>query len=72
MSHQTILKIDASGRKSGSVTRELTDALVTRFLDASPDARVLTRDVSTGLPVIDEDWIGANFTDPAERSAGSA
>jgi len=70
MSHQTILKIDTSGRRSGSVTRELTDALVTTFLDVSPDARVLTRDVSTGLPVIDEDWIGANFTDPAERSPG--
>ncbi|MBD1547486.1 FMN-dependent NADH-azoreductase [Roseibium aggregatum] len=69
MSHQTILKIDTSGRKDGSVTRELSDVLVTKLLEGAPDARVLTRDVSTGLPVIDEAWIGANFTDPAERNA---
>lgn len=65
----TILKIDASARKAGSMTRELTDALVTRLLDTHPAARVLTRDVAAGLPVVDEAWIGANFTDPAERTS---
>ncbi|MCY1705544.1 FMN-dependent NADH-azoreductase [Pannonibacter sp. SL95] len=65
----TILKIDASARKAGSMTRELTDTLVTRLLDTHPSARVLTRDVSAGLPVVDEAWVGANFTDPAERSS---
>ncbi|MFN7166832.1 MAG: FMN-dependent NADH-azoreductase [Pannonibacter sp.] len=65
----TILKIDASARKAGSMTRELTDTLVTRLLDTHPSAGVLTRDVSAGLPVVDEAWVGANFTDPAERSS---
>jgi FMN-dependent NADH-azoreductase len=65
----TILKIDASARKAGSMTRELTDTLVTRLLDIHPSAGVLTRDVSAGLPVVDEAWVGANFTDPAERSS---
>ncbi len=65
----TILQIDASARKTGSVTRELTGALVTQLLNKAPDATVLTRDVSQGLPFIDEDWVGANFTDPAERTA---
>lgn len=66
---ETILKIDASARKEGSVTRQLTDLLVAGLLENAPAARVLTRDVAGGLPVIDEVWIGANFTDAAERSA---
>lgn len=66
---ETVLKIDASARKEGSVTRQLTDQLVTGLLERAPGARVLARDVAGGLPVIDEDWIGANFTDTAERSA---
>ncbi len=68
-SGSTILQIDASARKTGSVTRELTSAMVTQLLDKSPDAKVLTRDVSQGLPFLDEDWVGANFTDSAERTA---
>ncbi|NBN63341.1 FMN-dependent NADH-azoreductase [Pannonibacter tanglangensis] len=65
---KTILKIDASARKAGSMTREMTDTLVARLLASDADARVLTRDVSAGLPVVDEAWIAANFTDPAERT----
>jgi FMN-dependent NADH-azoreductase len=65
----TILQIDASARKTGSVTRELTETLVKTLVRSDPDAKVLTRDVSQGLPFLDEEWVGANFTDPAERSA---
>jgi FMN-dependent NADH-azoreductase len=65
----TILQVNASARKSGSVTRELSDSLVTRLLSKTPEAKVITRDLSQGLPFIDEDWVTANFTDPAERSA---
>lgn len=68
-SGNTILQINASARKTGSVTRELTEALVTQLLAKSPEANVITRDVSQGLPFLDEDWVGATFTDPAERSA---
>lgn len=65
----TILQIDASARKAGSVTRELTQSLVTRLLDKSSEAKVISRDVSQGLPFLDEDWVGATFSDPAERTA---
>jgi FMN-dependent NADH-azoreductase len=65
----TILQINASARKTGSVTRELTETLVTRLLGRSADTKVISRDVSQGLPFLDEDWVGATFTDPAERSA---
>ena len=66
---RTILQIDASARKTGSVTRELTQTIVENLIKDDPDARVLERDISQGLPFLDEDWVGANFTDPAERSA---
>lgn len=66
---KTVLKIDASARKDGSVTRQLTEELVTSLLQSNPDTKVLTRDVSAGLPFVDEAWIGANFTDAGERSA---
>ncbi|POF29585.1 FMN-dependent NADH-azoreductase [Roseibium marinum] len=69
MSKPVILQIDASARKAGSVTRELTGAIATQLLNRSPDAKVLIRDVSQGLPFLDEEWVGANFTDPAERTA---
>lgn len=65
----TILRIDASARKTNSVTRELTSALVKRLTDKDPNAKILTRDVSAGLPFLDEEWVGANFTDPSERNA---
>lgn len=59
---RSILRIDASARRDGSVSRDLADRIVARFGDG---VTVTTRDLATGLPLIDEAWIGANFT-PAE------
>lgn len=59
-----ILRIDASMRRDGSTTRMLSDELVEAL---APDA-VVTRDLADGIDLIDEAWIGANFTDPAERT----
>jgi FMN-dependent NADH-azoreductase len=64
-----ILRIDASMRQTGSVTRALTDKLVTRLRTTSPGAEVTRRDLADGVPMVDESWIGANFTDPAERDS---
>jgi len=64
----TILHIDASARKTDSVTRELTEILVKSLVDKDPAAKVVSRDVSQGLPFLDEEWVGANFTDPVDRS----
>lgn len=62
---QTILHIDASARRDGSVTRDLT----ARIVDALPAARVITRDLAdTALPQISEDWVGANFTQIDKRT----
>jgi FMN-dependent NADH-azoreductase len=61
MTH-SILRIDASARRDGSVSRDLSDRIIARFAEAN----VTARDLAEGLPLIDEDWVGANFT-PAEQ-----
>ena len=64
---KTILRIDASMRREGSVSRDLTDTLIAQISDA--DTRVITRDLLDNPPgFVNETWIGANFTDPAERT----
>jgi len=61
----SILRIDASARRTDSVSRNLADRIVARF----PNADVTMRDLAPGLPLIDETWIAANFTPQDERSA---
>lgn len=56
-----VLRIDTSARTSGSISRDLTDRVVAK-LGAKA---VVTRDLASGLPQVDETWIGANFT-PAD------
>lgn len=63
MTH-SILRIDASARREGSVSRDLSDRIIARFSDAT----VITRDLAAGLPLINETWVGANFTPKDGRS----
>lgn len=63
-----ILRIDASGRRDGSTSRTLGDDLLDRLRAAHPEARVRARDLSDGLPFVDQAWIEANQTDPEARS----
>ena len=60
----TILRIDASARHTGSVSRDLADRIIARL----GDAKVITRDLATPLPLLDEAWIGANFTPAHDRT----
>ncbi|KMW60516.1 FMN-dependent NADH-azoreductase [Candidatus Rhodobacter oscarellae] len=66
MTH-AILRIDASARRTGSISRGLLDRLIARY-EAEGGAQVTTRDLADALPHIDETWIGANFTPAADRS----
>ncbi|GGH37111.1 FMN-dependent NADH-azoreductase [Cribrihabitans marinus] len=61
----TVLHIDASARRQGSVTRSLSQRIVTRL---APD-RIIRRDLTTALPQITGDWIAANQTPADQRSA---
>ncbi|MFT6541519.1 MAG: FMN-dependent NADH-azoreductase [Maricaulis maris] len=61
-----ILRVDASMRREGSVTRQLADALTGRLTASQPNATLTRRDLADNAPAfIDESWIGANFT-PAD------
>ena len=62
-----ILRIDASGRMTNSVTRGLTD-LAIDHLSSIGQVQVVSRDLKDGLPFVDEAWIGANFTPADQRS----
>lgn len=62
-----ILRIDASARKAGSITRQLADAVIDQ-LSAKGGVQITSRDVSAGVPFIDEEWVNANFTAVEARS----
>ncbi len=66
---RTALHLDTSARLEGSVTRDLT----ARIVRGLAPARVLRRDLArTPVPQIDADWVAANFTAPADRTAAQA
>ena len=67
--NRTILRIDASARKTGSVSRDLVGKIVSRI----DGARVITRDLADmPVPQIDEAWITASFTPSDQRTEEQA
>lgn len=64
---ENILRIDASGRKTGSVSRKLATSAVDH-LASKRAVKVQLRELSDGLPFVDEAWIGANFTPADQRT----
>lgn len=65
---QRILRVDASMRRAGSVSRDLGDKLIDALRRGASVTEVAGRDLADGIALIDEDWIGANFTDAAART----
>ncbi|MDD9718897.1 NAD(P)H-dependent oxidoreductase [Dinoroseobacter sp. PD6] len=61
----SVLRIDSSPRSTSSVSRQLGDRILARL----GAAQVVSRDITAGLAAVDADWIGANFTPEAERTA---
>ena len=69
---KTLLRIDASGRETRSVTRGMTQRFVDRWQAASPDGRVVRRDVGLEPPAtVSEAWIASVYTPDAERDAAA-
>lgn len=64
-----ILEVSASGRRSDSVSRALTQDLIDALQRRSGAVVVTRRDLAEGIPHVDEAWIRANFTPAEERSA---
>ncbi len=65
---KSILRLDASMRKTGSYSRNLSDKLI-KQLTSEKNSKVTIRDLAEGIPLIDENWIKANFTSVDERTA---
>ena len=64
-----VLRVDASARVEGSVTRQLADRLLAGLAARVDGVSLIRHDVARGLPFVDADWVAANFTDPDARSA---
>ena len=59
-----VLNIQASARHDGSVTRQLSDKILTEI---AAD-QTITRDLATGLPLLNAAWLAANFTLADDRT----
>ncbi|MBU3068836.1 NAD(P)H-dependent oxidoreductase [Aestuariicella sp. G3-2] len=69
----TLLHIDASARKSRSITRSLGTAFKTQWLSANAEDKFIYRDVGSAPPeFIGESWIDAAFTPENERTEEQA
>ena len=65
-----ILEVTASGRHSGSVSRMLAGEVVDSLEAREGDVAITRRDLAAGVSLVDEAWIGANFTPEDERTDG--
>lgn len=64
---KNILHIDASSRSNDSVSRKLSHAIIDKLSD--DQSKTLYRDVSSGLPFVDETMINAYYTPKDQRTA---
>lgn len=64
---KNILRIETSLQGDRSITRILSDLFYERLEDTS--ANIINRDISKGLPLIDTNWVGANFTPVEARTS---
>jgi len=63
-----ILRIDSSARYKNSVSRQLTDELITQLKEQQTHAEVVVRDVAKGLPFVDEATVAAYNTPEEDRT----
>jgi FMN-dependent NADH-azoreductase len=63
-----ILEVSASGRRADSVSRKLCNEIIEALETREGGVEVTRRDLSRGIPLVDERWIQANFTPAEERT----
>lgn len=63
-----VLEVSASARLTGSASRELSRNLIDALSDRHGDVQLRRRDLSEGIPFVDEAWIEANFTPDETRT----
>ncbi|MEM9619279.1 MAG: NAD(P)H-dependent oxidoreductase [Pseudomonadota bacterium] len=69
---KNVLVIQSSSRKSGSTTRLLTAELINALSDEKAEISIIERDLTDGMPFVDQSWIDANFTAAEDRTADQA
>jgi FMN-dependent NADH-azoreductase len=63
-----VLRIDASARYDSSISRELVGEFLENLDALDRTGGVIERDLAQPLPLLNEPWIEANFTDESERT----
>ena len=61
-------KEHASGRRAGSVSRQLSTEIIEALETREGTVDVVRRDLGDGIAFVDERWIQANFTPEEERT----
>ena len=64
-----VLVVQSSGRLNGSTTRALSAQLLDKMQSKIGRLNIVERELTEGVPFVDDAWINANFTPPEERSA---
>jgi FMN-dependent NADH-azoreductase len=65
-----LLHIDSSPLCGRSVSRQLTDAFVTRWKSSHPNGTVVDRDLNAStIPPVTAEWVGAAYTPEEARTA---
>lgn len=63
-----ILHLSTSAKQQGSISRELAADLLDALEQRHGKVEIVHRDLSAGVPLIDADWVSANYTPAGERS----
>lgn len=63
-----ILLINSSARQQDSVTRRFANSIISSLQETYSEVELTERDVSKGIPYINEQWVNANFTDKNDRN----
>ena len=68
MKELNVLVVTSSARQSDSVTRRFATEMLDELRHQHGNVTVQQRDVSIGLPFIDDKWVDASFTPEEQRS----
>lgn len=63
-----VLLVSASARQQDSVTRRFANELISSLREQHSELNITERDVSKGIPFLDEHWVNANFTASEDRN----
>lgn len=64
-----VLEVSASARGVTSASRQLSRDLINALEDRYANVTTVRRDLTAGIPFVDEAWIEANFTPEESRTA---